>query len=415
MADSNKIIAHRCDIEMMLYNDMSHSESTEIPAENIKGFVSDYKYKDNYMPIFWVTLDMSVELYDKFVENQSDGQVYLHIRNYNALEQNAIKKDVIKDIFSYFIPMQYNQSDDVSDDKRSKKMRIYHMTIGLLKKEVYDKFKTTYNSVHPKTTTQDMLDFVMEEANIEESSLITDKIEIDTEYETSFVMPPQDSVANAIDYIFKQEPFYETDFQFFMDLDRTYLLNSTGIAREFSSMPIVRVDISLVTEEELYYDGCGRDTEAGAYVIYVNQNDVEFHINTSEEKNNNQFVGTYTGQVAKVAANPAAKKVNPARPKIVNESGIQLTSIQKTIMENTIITMVLTKKNMDSSTITPDKAYLVDSPNYEQYNGKYLLEEKQEMVIREGEDFLTTTTLRFKRIAAQDQEGETITETSGKA
>lgn len=404
MADSNKIISHRCDIEMMLYTDTAHSESVSVPVENIKGYVSDYKYDKNYMPTFWVTLDMSVDLYDKFIEGQSDGQVYLHIRNYNALESNAIKKDLVNDIFSYFIPMQYNKSNELANDDVSKKTRIYHITLGLLKKEVYDKFKTTYNSVHPKTTTQDLLDFVMEEANINQEDLVKDEIEVDTEYPTTFTMPPQDSVANAIDYIFKQEPFYGTDFQFFMDIDKTYLLNSTGMVRETSSMPIVRVDISLVNSEELYYDGCGRDTGRGAYVIYVNQNDVEFHINTSEEKNNNELIGTYTGQVAKVAANPAAKNKNPARPKLVSESGIALTSIQKSVMENAIISMVVTKKNMDSAAITPDKCYLVDSPNYEQYNGKYLLEQKQEMLMREGVDFITTTTLRFKRIAAQDAE-----------
>lgn len=401
MKSKAKIVAHKSECnDVVLYP--NGGGELRIKGDYIKNFAKECRYSDCLMPVSYMILDVDIDLYDNIINDAADGEVYVNIRNYNAKESNAIHKDMIKDKFIYFVPSKFNKAVEFDSKSANRKSHFKHLVLGLMKPDQIDRNKTAFNGIWEETATEDLVGMVLESLDTE---VKMDELEINTDYET-FIMPPVSSVAEAIDYLFNKEPFFETDYQFFMDYDSAYLLNSTGSKRDFSSMPTVSIMVQDIQTKAAYYEGCVRDGDSGSYIIYVNETDINFKMNTMTEKNTNQLVGLQTDEVTKTDVNISSNQVNDNRIAFVSDSGKTSTEIKKNILENTAITMDIVKKNMDASIVTPDKCYVINYPAYKDYNGIYLLQTKTEILAKSGYSYDTTTQMSFVRIAAQDGEEE---------
>ena len=402
MAYGRNLVSYKAECEARL---QLEEEEITIGPECIKNFATDYKFEKNNLPIVWLIMDVTNELYDKIIDNQADAHMYIRVKNFDGAQNNALHLDVIHDTFTYFVPTQYSKSTEVSStDPSVQKARHRHIVLGLLQDKMLNKYKTSFNAVYPETSTTEMIETILE--GIPESldsELIMDEIQVETDF-PSFTMPPQDSVKNALDYLFEREPFYETNYQFFIDFDKIYLLDSTGKKREVSAMNTVLITIVDIADKESYYEGCIKDGESGTYIIYANTTDISFHIDGTREKNTNKLFGYQTGEVTVADLEITGKKVTDPKVRYDRFSGEGLTTVHEQVLADAIVTMELTRMNIDSSQITPDKCYIIDDPRYSQYNGKYLLVSKSEVLSKTDWAFNTTTTMLFKRIASQDEE-----------
>lgn len=359
----------------------------------IKSVSTDYDYKNRIMPIVYMILDVDENLYNTILDNATDGTITLRCTNYDFESGTGFKKEIINDKFIYFVPTKYNYSKDIEDPNIDSSLYQEHIVLGLIKATQININKQSFNGVYKKTDTQKMLTKFTKGL----PSLMMDKIEIKTEY-PELLLPPQETRSNAIDYLFKLNPFYKTQYIFFMDFKKTYLLNTSGNARKVSKSTIL-FQIEDVNERSAYYTGFSKDLNNGTYVIYVNMADANVSLNTTTDKVYNQLVSTYTDEVTTVDSNITTyTKDNQNRQEFtkINEMG---TEIRKKLMDNTAVVINITKKNMDSSLITPDKCFQVKYNKYSSYNGKYLLLYKKELFTKTGDSYDTTCIIGLQRIA----------------
>lgn len=374
------------------------SSGTEYPIKQayIKSVVTDFRFKDRIMPIISLILDVDDELYNTILDNSVDGTITLRVVNYDAESGTGFQKEIINDNFIYFVPTKYNYSKDIEDVNIDHSQYYEHIVLGLMKANHIYLNKQSFNAVYEETDTEKIL------AKLTEGlpNLMQDPLEINTEYE-SFLLPPQPTRSGAIDYLFNRDPFYNTNYLFFMDLDKTYLLNTSGMARNVSRSTII-FQIDDINERSAYYTGFSKDLENGTYIVYVNMSNVNVSINTTTEKTYNQTVATYTDEVTVVDSD--INRFNKSQSNMqqftkANEMG---TEIRKQLIDNTAVTINLSKMNMDSTLITPDKQYQINYSKYSKYNGNYLLMYKREVIVKAGEAFNTTCILSLQRIADQN-------------
>ena len=363
----------------------------------IKSVVTDYRYKDRIMPIIYLILEPDDDLYNTIIDNATDGTITLRCVNFDNNSGTGFQKEIISDNFIYFVPSKFNYTKEIDDSARSQDKSLYteHIVLGLIKSTHIFLNKQSYNGVYEETDTEKLL------AKFTEGlpNLMQDEIEINTEYE-SFLLPPQSTRTGAIDYLFTRDPFFNTKYLFFMDFTKTYLLNTSGMARNVAKSTIL-FQIDDINEKSAYYTGFSKDLDNGTYIIYVNMSNVNVSINTTTEKSYNQTVSTYTDEVTVVDSD--INKFNKSTQNMqqftkANEMG---TEIRKQLIDNTAVTINLSKMNMDSTLITPDKQYQVNYGKYSSYNGNYLLLYKREMLVQTGESYDTTCIIGLQRIANQ--------------
>ena len=379
--------------------------SDEIPifGAYIQSIGTDYNFSGCIMPVIYVTLNVNTELYDQIVENSTDGKFLLRVSIYNGESSGAgLQKEIINDQFIYFIPSKYNFAKKIDDggiDQDIISGETMHIVVGLMKAELIMANKRSFNGNFLDTDTEQLLETVLKDIPGISMDEI-DEIENKKEY-ASFMMIPQESVANAINFLFEDSPFYNSNYNFFMDFKKSYLLNSMGNPRERNAIHTVLFKINSIGGGSENVTGVASDSENGVHIIYVQETDVNYNINTSTEKGVNQIVGYDTDVITKTDLNIVVSKESTSNKQAFMNANQLGVDIRKQVMDNTSVTLQIYKMNMDPSMITPDKCYMVNDDKYPDYNGKYLILYRKDILARAGEGFDVSTMIGLQRIADQ--------------
>ena len=397
----SSIASYKGQIGMQLIT--AGSEEIPIFGAYIQSMGTDYNFTGCIMPVIYVTLNVNTELYDQIVENSTDGKFLLRASIYNG-EGNGmgIQKEIINDQFIYFIPAKYNFAKKMDDGGISQDIvsgETMHIVVGLMKAELIMANKKSFNGNFLDTDTEELLETVLEDVpNISIEDI--DEIENKKEY-ANYLMVPQESVLNAIDFLFEDSPFYNTQYNFFMDFKKSYLLNSEGEPRKRNAIHTVLFQINSIGGGTENLTGVASDSEGGVHIIYVLETDVNYNINTSTEKGVNQIVGYDTDTVTKTDLNIVVSKESTTNKQAfmaANQLGVD---IRKQMLDNTSVTLQIYKMNMDTSMITPDKCYMVNDSKYPDYNGKYLIMFKKDIWARVDSSYDVSTIIGLQRIADQ--------------
>jgi hypothetical protein len=380
-------------------------ENEEVPifGAYIQSIGTDYNYSGCIMPVIYVTLNVTTEIYDKIVENATDGKFLLQASIYNGENGGiGLTKEIINDQFIYFIPSKFNFAKKLDDSGISQDVtsgETMHIVVGLMKAELIMANKKSFNGNYVDTNTEELLETIIKDVpgiSMEE----IDKIENKKEYE-SFTMIPQESVANALNYLFEDSPFYNTNYNFFMDFKKSYLINSTGDPKPGVPIHTVLFQINSIGGGSENITGVASDSEGGVHIIYVQETDVNYFINTSTEKGANQIVGYDTDEITKTDLNIVVSKESTTNKQAFTKANQLGVDIRKQVMDNTSVTLQIYKMNMDTSMITPDKCYQVNDSKYPDYNGKYLILFKKDIFAKADNDYDVSTIIGLQRIADQ--------------
>lgn len=415
-----RILSYKARVSMSLIT--SGEIETKIPPAYINSIATDIKYKITdpktgkkfIMPIVYAILNVDEPLYNKIISNVTDGMINLRITNYDADNELSINNTIIDDQFIYFIPSKYNYAKSIEDPNINDEDYEEHITLGLIKSTMIYQNKQSFNLSYVSEDeeveingikleleegeildTKRLLELILENLNGE---IYMDEIEINKEYNEGLLIPPQGTVAEALDYIFNMNPFYSTDYLFFMDFKKTYLINTSGTARDVAKNTIL-ISIEEVNEKSAYYTGFSKDLDNGTYIVYVNESDANIAVNTTTDKKYNQTVANYTDQVTKLDSNITVLKKDTTNKQEFIKANEMCAEIRKQVLDNTSVIINISKMNMDSTLITPDKCFVVNYPKYSSYNGIYLLMYKKEILVRTDDTFNTTTIIGLERIA----------------
>ena len=367
-------------------------------SDNISTIITSFEYDNKNMPIIYLQLKASPDLYNSLVQHQSEGSIILNITKYDATSSSQIKKKYISDSFSYMMTTDPNYNASIAtgssnkytpksgESDASSSNTYFAGYLALLKEDSLNNNKQANNDtivnsnlmsvIHKYTSHMDM---VIEPIDATHNITIG-----------QLIIPPIDTVTKLLSYLNSQYSFYSNGYRYFRDFNKTYLLSNSGAAVDLHDGTYTKILITICDPLEINETKGAMEIDAAnkAYVIKVNANDISMKIDQSIDRNYNSIVAVdSSGNTSKMNLNvsshsDSAKKVQFQK---VSNSNFGSATDSKAMSESSGTMITITKANVDSSILTPNKEYVVK--NYKdnsQYNGTYILSYKKEVITKDG-------------------------------
>jgi hypothetical protein len=381
--------AFHCNIAMRY---ILNGSSTDINSNYIKYILVEDMYESNIMPLVYVSVAVPNELYTTIISHESDGQFYLNVERQNVYSNTSIKHKSFSGLFTYMSSTSNPNYVEVLDVNTSTADNAYKViTVALMSMELLNAAKTSFNGIYGNIDTATLISKTLEGLNCVVKAPV-----YNTVFETE-VIPALNSRKKLLSYIFQQSPFYDTNFIYFMDFDKTYLLDMNGEGCEVpgDGLHSVLFDISKVTTAEAYLDGI--EEVNGAYMVYINPADTNVTPNKGQDKTANQIVNiTEAGDVDWIDLDINRNIGSTTKQRFSRGTS---SILEKNILESNTVIIELSKTYLDGSIFTPNKKYSIHNyADYANYNGTYTLLYKREIIHNEDGVFKSSVKLGLRKV-----------------
>ena len=385
-------IETRYEVEL---NYLHKNKETNIKTEAIKYITIDNNYLATNFPVIFLKVNIISSLYDKMLKNIESDTVALTISKYDNDKEQRTTTNYIKDEFIYFFPntdSNYNEEieKEATDDKQSTSNAYRETHIGLLSIEIYNYTKKIYNDVISGNMQSIVYTYLKDLKKV-----IMEPFDTDKEMK-NLLIPPIVGLNNLIDYLSDINSFYNSHHMFFIDLTKTcFLLSCNGneVKRKANSYSSVIIDVDKTGKDSKSKAlGMEKDTKNKCFKLNINRKDYNFSKNLYSDKEYNQIITIDSiGKVSKInlnnANNSKGKRVKIFRT-LSSNGNKKLNLKYISSVSNAIVSV--TKSNIDSSVLTPEKSYNISNPNAnKKYDGDYTLISKQEIFRKEDEKYFT--------------------------
>lgn len=390
------IVEYKYQIELKLN---TGKEIIPIPIEQISGMIIDRSYDDSSMPIIIMQLALGKQLLDKIILNKVDASMILIVKKF-AVKDNTFVEDYINEEFYYDTYSDINYTSNIEyRDQEAKDMDdvLKSVNIGMISLKSSNTNKQTFNNVYRNVSNRCMALIATE--NVGE--LVFEDTMNDYVYE-ELLVPPIATINDMLTYLNSRNTFYNSNFRYFMDFDRTYLLSSDGIGVETFDEPNNTVYINIIEPDKkgAYVQGMTIDYDKKAYIMSVDANYSKMYTNNTAEKNFNILHGiTSSGKTKDVDVSINKSKISSNRKvniRVPYENFGILENIRHSI-ESEAHALTIAKSNIDSSIITLNKHYIINNVDkYRSLNGDFILSKKVETYQRQGQYFVSECLMTFR-------------------
>jgi len=343
----------------------------DIAAERIKYVVIDSNYESEIMPKMYLNISVDTSLYNYITNYKDSGKFKLKIQRKNLFSRTSIADVIVNDTFSY-IPSTTNSDYLKNLSEGGYRDDSYrNITVGLICDRIINSLRKTFNTIYNNIDQETLISIATEGLDI-----ITQPLSYNKKYD-SILIPPITSRKDFIKFIFESDNFYDTNFLFFMDFKRAYLLSRDGTALINSDDPYndVYIDIKALNTESSYYDGINIINKS--YYLYVNPVNSNIIIPDTISKVVNRLIVVDDDEELQTLD----LALNTNYDSTIKDMFVRMEngSILKNELEQENVLVEVTKNLVDGYSFTPNKAYMVNNyANYSKYNGKYLLSGKKE-------------------------------------
>lgn len=385
--------------------DYNGSQRYEIEPGHVTYIMIESNYlSDTIMPMIFMSLNVNSKMYSMITESYQSSKFYLKIDKSNVMANTPISKNVLEGSFSYLTSSTSpNITDELNDvDKGETDNSYRNINIGLVKSDMVDSMRKNFDQGAYKDTDQNTLLGVgldgMDNVVIEEPTY--------NEPISQEIYKPSETRYKFIQQVFNTKSFYDTDFTFFSDFDRTYLLSQKGnpVPAGDGDYTSIIIEIGAVDDGETFYSGF--TTQNGAYRIRVNASDVNVVVNEATEKISNNVIGIDDEkplQDLKLSVNNSKKSTEKNMYVKTRDA-----AILKNAMETDNVVVELMKQNIDSSVFTPNKEINIKHyGKYAKYDGRYIMSYKREFYKLTADQFTVTCNVGLKKVVADEVAGAT--------
>ena len=382
----------------------AHSKEFTIIDKSIQYIVLDYEYIKYNMPIIYIVVKLDAAVYELMqrAQNTNSGMVTLTLKRRRKKATHPIDQIIIQDQFNYYITDDPNENKKMDDNVKGKGVAFKKTTIGLIKKKLIGDNNKSFNGVYKNTTPFDLVKLATKDL----SNVI---IEPFTNNPTvaNLMIPPTPTIMQFISYVNAQYSFYNSPFIFFMDFDKIYLKSNSGkyVDVKEQGMPYIAIDIRDMASHQAHLTGIVSDPDQDAYLIYINKTNAQvFNDRETADKANVTISVTADGksETTNIDTSILSKTDESIGSKIYikqkEETSGSSEMATNTIIDN-MITLKITKSDMDISIFTPNKEYLVSKfENDDKYTGRYFLVSKKIVLVQSGIYFDASTTLELRMV-----------------
>lgn len=380
--------AYKCklDISYILYN-----EELKIDPLYVQYILIENLYETRYMPVIYLSMIVPINIYNSILQNERKGKFYLSISRYNLYSDSSIYKKYIEGQFTYILSNNDpNYSEKLQNEAND---NLKTIVVALMSMDILNKSKISFNGIFGDIDSNTLISKALEGLNS-----IVKQPKYNPNFDTLLV-PTLNNRSKLINFIFDKCPFYDTNYMFFMDFNKTYLLDLSGeYCKDISTdrRKTVYIDIRGLTDNKAYYEGI--EINDDSYYIYINAKDASVIENKNSDKIANQIVSVHDdGEVDYIDLNIINSNIeSEIKQTFVRGNDILL---DKNIIESNMVHIEVAKDNIDSSILTPNKEFIIiNFDDYKQYDGKYTLSHKKEIIRNIGGDFIITIFLGLKKV-----------------
>lgn len=389
-----------------------------VPAENkayafrdeaIRSLVIDRDYDTNNMPILYLTMVIDKNRLDDMIKNSQKNLLNLTI--YKSKKDNSTSIDTIyvREQFIYFIlkDVSYTAYLDYTGEENPDREDVNSIvTIGLMKLDSVKKNKTPFNGVIKNTTMLNAITYVMRNMGpvLIEPLTYNDTI-------SQIIVPPTPTISKTIAFLNNLRVFYNTPYRFFIDLDTTYILSSSGvpIPKNGSTINTAMIVVRNVQDYTSQIQGMITDTKQKLYQVDVSAIDTKVNYDKVSSKfYTNLSTTTASGQKTSTDLSLNNNEYLTKMSKFVQIPNDNVNMVQnlKVSAEKNNMYFVFNKNDIDASAFTPNMEFIVK--NHKQYSsndGKYLLARKREIFYREDKYFVSNLSMDLRFLAPTGSTG----------
>lgn len=364
-----------------------------ISSEKIIYVMIEHDYESKVLPIIYVSLAVNSDLYTKIMNYKDSAKFYLNINKENISSNSALSKKSISGTFNY-TPSESNPNytESLNSDNSMSDSSYKKIMVGLVSVELTNQLRKSFNDVYTNIDTSTLVSLALEGTNA-----VIEKIKYNKTYD-KILIPPISNRLKMLEYIFNKDEFYDTNFRYFIDFDKSYLLSKTGDAVDAGDGQVQNIilDIRSVTDTEAYYEGI--EVKNGAYYIYVNPATSNVTLNQGTEKVANQIVAVDddTSEVQELSLNINNTEGSDTKQMFIRTSNAAL---YKNELESNTVVIEVVKQNIDGSCFTPNKCINVSNyGEYSKYNGKCYMVYKRELYKPIGTKFEMSCSVGLKKV-----------------
>ena len=134
--------------------------------------------------------------------------------------------------------------------------------------------------------------------------------------------------------------------------------------------------------------------------MQVDSIDTHMNIDVTNNKEYTSIIGiTSSGDIKKLNLSivPENSKEKVLLQRICNDNMRYLDNIKENIDSSSVV-LQLSKSEIDSSIITPNKEYIIKNyREFSEYNGTFILSSKKDVFIQQNGEFISNTYLTFRK------------------
>ena len=374
----------------------------EMPSESIQMLTTNYDYNAYNMPIYYVDFRLNSNLYDMMVLNPETGKIVLTMKKYDNSTVRALNRKIVEQEFSYIMPTDadYHRPLDkleVANDKSDDSYKVG--TMALIGYNNFEENSVLYNDIIKNSNMISIVHKYTSHMNMVIEPFTNNEM-IDW-----IIIPPLTSITNLLKFLNDFQPFYDKGYRYFRDFGKTYLLSNSGNPvpdgnDKYNTVVINILDTSDPVSKSI---GIDIDKERQAYVMTVDSLDTHMDIDIVRNKEYNTIMGignsgqTYTATL-NIKGESDKEKLLLYRT-FDDEDPQYKVNNMKTEIDGSSVVLQLTRTEIDSSIITPNKEYIVQNyREFQEYNGRYILVSKKEVYIQQENEFVSNTLLVFKKV-----------------
>lgn len=391
--------AYKCNISMSFIKD---NTEYKIDENFINYIMIENLYESNYMPVIYVSVRVVNDIYSQLIQSEKNGKVYLRIDRFNTYSNTSLSKTYIEDQFTYICSTSNPNYTQVLDDN-TMDQSYKQITLALMSMDILNKIKTSFNGIFGNIEHNTLIVKTLEGLNSVVKPVLYNPI-----HET-IIIPAMNSKVKLLKFIFDECPFYDTNYIFFTDFNKTYLLDLTGEACDGGDgqLSTVMLDIRELTQEHAYYDGM--EEKNGAYYIYINPAHTNVSENKGMDKISNQLVTIDDDGKVEYVDLDINNNIDSEVKQTFRRGGD--TILYKNIVESNTVIIELLKENIDSTVLTPNKEYVINNyADYADYNGKYTLLYKKEVIKNINGEFGLSVSLGLRKVGNITSIGRSVVE-----
>ena len=375
----------------------------EIDSTQIQYILIDKDFENINMPVITIFGSIEKNILDDMIRHSNDNLVTLGIYKYDNTNQNDnITEKYFNDKFIYMLNEDLSRTDKLDNpqaiDSKTGNRQYREVTIFLIQQNAINNNRQTINGVYHNAS---MNSLILQSTNYL-GNMLLEPIKYDTRFD-QVIIPPIDSISNYIRYLNDNlGVFYDSPYRFFIDFDTTYLVSSSGntIRARNQYIYTIVIDIREIDNNISEEPGAYVDLKSGKYTIGIDASKVEYVKNNVTNKIVNKVtVINSKGDVFEQDIEDNKAKVTSTINQIMNISNNDqnvINNISYSVESaNVIITIV--KNDLDASLFTLNKEYIINDPVHDSYAGHYILLQVKQLFIKQNENFIMSTVLKFKK------------------